>query len=816
MTKKYYHVEKTVCPVLLARTEIVFPGGALTFDLESEREEAVLDQAVKNNQEVLLLALQDPSVDNPGLEDYMTMGTMVAVRQNFQLLGGNSKVIVEGLCRAEIQRFIRTSPYVEAEVVKYHYDPDELEENDNRALLARLVSSSALSFFRTSMGIPDFLLLPRLQSDDPGALADEVASHLDLSYEEAQDILTELNVDERLVMVQSALDLQAKLTVLEQQISEEAQDRVKKNQKDFLIQEQIQILREQMDDDGSDPLSIAESYEERVKALKMPEEAREVVLKEVEKLTYLSPMSPDVNVSRTYLDTVLALPWGKYTKDRKDLVKSQEILDRDHYGLKDVKDRILEFMAVRQLRADSKGSILCLVGPPGVGKTSIVRSIARAIKREFTSMRLGGVTDESEIRGHRKTYIGAMPGRVIAQMMRSKSMNPVFLFDEVDKIGSDFRGDPASALLEVLDPEQNFEFHDRYLEVPFDLSQVMFITTANTTTTIPRPLLDRMEVIRIPGYTEDEKLEIAARYLVKKQREEAGLKAANLSIPRPILTTIIRSYTRESGVRELERQIGKICRRSARKIVEGADKVRVNQTNLSDFLGQPKYLDDERTKTPQIGVVNGLAWTEVGGELLLIEANKMAGRGGLLLTGSMGEVMKESAELAISYIRSNAGRYGISSSFYTFEDIHIHMPEGSVPKDGPSAGVSILTAIVSILTQRPVRSDVAMTGEITLNGHVLPVGGIREKVLAAKRYGIDTVFLPKENMRDLEEVEKTSIEGMTFIPVDRVDDLIQKALLSPVEREEEIIFESDKKAGTIGFSRNHERKEEDEARPRAH
>lgn len=816
MTKKYYHVEKTVCPVLLARTEIVFPGGALTFDLESEREEAVLDQAVKNNQEVLLLALQDPSVDNPGLEGYMTMGTMVAVRQNFQLLGGNSKVIVEGLCRAEIQRFIRTSPYVEAEVVKYHYDPDELEENDNRALLARLVSSSALSFFRTSMGIPDFLLLPRLQSDDPGALADEVASHLDLSYEEAQDILTELNVDERLVMVQSALDLQAKLTVLEQQISEEAQDRVKKNQKDFLIQEQIQILREQMDDDGSDPLSIAESYEERVKALKMPEEAREVVLKEVEKLTYLSPMSPDVNVSRTYLDTILALPWGKYTKDRKDLVKSQEILDRDHYGLKDVKDRILEFMAVRQLRADSKGSILCLVGPPGVGKTSIVRSIARAIKREFTSMRLGGVTDESEIRGHRKTYIGAMPGRVIAQMMRSKSMNPVFLFDEVDKIGSDFRGDPASALLEVLDPEQNFEFHDRYLEVPFDLSQVMFITTANTTTTIPRPLLDRMEVIRIPGYTEDEKLEIAARYLVKKQREEAGLKAANLAIPRPILTSIIRSYTRESGVRELERQIGKICRRSARKIVEGADKVRVNQTNLSDFLGQPKYLDDERTKTPQIGVVNGLAWTEVGGELLLIEANKMAGRGGLLLTGSMGEVMKESAELAISYIRSNAGRYGISSSFYTFEDIHIHMPEGSVPKDGPSAGVSILTAIVSILTQRPVRSDVAMTGEITLNGHVLPVGGIREKVLAAKRYGIDTVFLPKENMRDLEEVEKASIEGMIFIPVDRVDDLIQKALLSPVEREEEIIFESDKKTGTIGFSRNHEGKEEDEARPRAH
>lgn len=815
MTKKYYHVEKTVCPVLLARTEIVFPGGALTFDLESEREEAVLEQAVKNNQEVLLLALQNPAVENPGPEDYMAMGTMVAVRQNFQLLGGNSKIIVEGICRAEVQRFIRTSPYVEAEVVKYHYDKEALEENDNRALLARLVSSSAISFFRSSMGIPDFLLLPRLQADDPGALADEVASHLDLNYEEAQDILTELNIDERLVKIQSALDLQAKLTVLEQQISEEAQDRVKKNQKDYLIQEQIQILREQMEDDGSDPMSVAESYESRVKALKMPEESREVVMKEVEKLSYLSPMSPDVNVSRTYLDTILALPWGKLTKDRKDLVKSQEILDHDHYGLKDVKDRILEFMAVRQLRSDSKGSILCLVGPPGVGKTSIVRSIARAIKREFTSMRLGGVTDESEIRGHRKTYIGAMPGRVIAQMMRCKSMNPVFLFDEVDKIGSDFRGDPASALLEVLDPEQNFEFHDRYLEIPFDLSQVMFITTANTTTTIPRPLLDRMEVIRIPGYTEDEKLEIAARYLVKKQREEAGLKAANLAIPRPILKTIIRSYTRESGVRELERQIGKICRRAARKIVEGADKVRISQSNLADFLGQVKYLDDERTKTPQVGVVNGLAWTEVGGELLLIEANKMAGRGGLLLTGSMGEVMKESAELAISYIRSNAGRYGISSAFYTFEDIHIHMPEGAVPKDGPSAGVSILTAIVSILTHRPVRSDIAMTGEITLNGHVLPVGGIKEKVLAAKRYGINRVFLPKDNMRDLDEMEKGSIEGMIFEPVDRVDDLIQKALLSPVEKKESIVFESDKKAGAIGFSRVRDGREGD-IRPQAH
>lgn len=800
MSDSYYEKKKTVCPVLLTMTEMVYPGAGFTFDLTSDQQESVVEAVNGSDQPVLLLSLKDPSIENPALGDYMAMGTMVQIRQNFKLLTGTSKIVVEGLCRAEVQRFIRTKPYVEAEVVEYHYLPEEARKNEEWILMTRLVSSSAISFFRSTLGVPDFMLLPRLQKEDPGLVADEVASHLDLTYEEAQEILTELDLGQRLMKVQAALDIQAKLSVLEQQLTEEAQDRVRKTQKDYLLQEQMQIIREQMEEDPTDPQGLADKYRDQVERCAMPAASKEVVMKEVEKLTYLSPMSPDVNVSRSYLDTILALPWGRYTRDRSDLSRSQSILDRDHYGLKDVKERILEFLAVRQLRADSKGSILCLVGPPGVGKTSIARSIARAIHREFTSMRLGGVSDESEIRGHRKTYIGAMPGRVITQMTHCKSMNPVFLFDEVDKIGSDFKGDPASALLEVLDPEQNTEFHDRYLEIPFDLSQVMFITTANTTSTIPRPLLDRMEVIRIAGYTEEEKLEIAARYLVRKQRSEAGLQAKNLSLSRPLLVEIIRHYTRESGVRELERQIGKICRRAARRVVEGARRVTVNRKNLQDFLGQPKYQAENRLKTPQVGIVNGLAWTETGGELLLIEANRMAGRGALLLTGSMGEVMKESAELAISYIRANARRFGISPAFYTMEDIHIHMPEGAVPKDGPSAGVSILTAIVSTLSSRPVRSDIAMTGEITLNGQILKVGGIKEKVLAAKRYGISCIFLPKENMRELSEIDPAFIQGLRFEPVSQVDDLITKALLQPVEKKEKIVFESDRVPGLMGFA----------------
>lgn len=804
--EKYYSESKTVCPILLSRTEIVYPGSVLTFDLTSEREEAVLERALQSGQPVLLLAMKDPSVENPEPEDYLKMGTMVFIRQHFQLLNGSSKVIVEGICRASLSKIIRTSPYVEGEVIEYHYNGDGLEENEERKVLTRLVSSSAIRFFKSSTGLPDFLLLPRLQKEDPGILADEVAAHLDLNYKETVGILEELNIDKRLVLVQHALDLLSKLNNLEQEITEKAMDRMKKTQKDYLLQEQLQIIREELGEDGGDNYSISEQYRERILELSMPEKSKETLLKEVDRLEYIPPMSPELNISRSYLDLVLELPWGVFTEDRNDLALSKKILDRDHYGLKDVKERILDFLAVRQLNGNPQGSILCLVGPPGVGKTSIVKSVAAAMGREFTSMRLGGVTDEAEIRGHRRTYVGSMPGRVINQIKQAETMNPVFLFDEVDKIGSDFRGDPASALLELLDPAQNNGFIDRYLEIPFDMSSVFFVTTANTTSTIPKALLDRMEVIRIAGYTDDEKFKIASSYLIKKQREEAGLNAKDLTISSGTIREIIKSYTREAGVRELERKIGRICRKSARQIVEGKDKIRVNKKNLSEFLGPETYIKEDPNEKPELGMVNGLAWTESGGQILLIESNKMAGGGGLILTGSMGEVMKESAELAISYIRANADRYGISSGFYNLYDIHIHMPEGAVPKDGPSAGVSILTSLVSILTGRPVRNDLAMTGEITLTGKVLPVGGIKEKVLAAGRYGIDTVYLPKKNLKDLEEIDDASIKGMKFIGLDNVDSLLEAVLMKPAEEKKKIIFKSDEARTKIGFNPDKEGK----------
>ena len=586
---------------------------------------------------------------------------------------------------------------------------------------------------------------------------------------------------------------------MDKEINEKAQERLQQSQKEFVLREQINILREELGETEGDPDSLVEEYKETFDKLPLSDEARAAVESELDRLAYLSPMSPDVNVSRTYLDTLAALPWGKYTEDVEDLSYSRKILDRDHYGLREVKERILEFIAVRQLRKDSKGSILCFVGPPGVGKTSIARGIAAAIGRKFVSMRLGGVSDEAEIRGHRKTYVGAMPGRIIYHMTKANSMNPVFLLDEVDKIGSDFRGDPASALLEVLDPEQNTAFQDRFLEIPFDLSQVMFITTANTTETIPRPLLDRMEVIRIEGYTDREKMVIAKRHLLPKARKESGLTTKQISFPPAILEDVLHFYTREAGVRELERQIEKVCRRAAKRIVLGEKTVHIGKRTLPDFLGMPKYADEPIAKTPQIGVVNGLAWTEVGGEILKVEANLMTGHGGVLTTGSIGDVMRESAQLSLSFVRANAKRYGIDPGFYNYYDTHIHMPEGAVPKDGPSAGVTILTALVSALTKRPVRNDIAMTGEMTLTGQVLAIGGVKEKILAARRYHISTIFLPKENHRDLMEMEDEVKEGLQFVEISHVDEVIQAALLEPMESKKPIVFQAEEKTHDLGF-----------------
>ena len=798
MLPQYYEAKKTVLPILLVRGSVVFPNQVIHFDLESEEAESVLEWATRNHSPVVVVSMLDPTIEEPTLGDFAEFGTICTIRQSFRLPGGPSKVVVEGNARAKITHIIRTDPYVEGEVLEYTYFPERVDRDEKLKNVMRLTATAAVNYLKESMQVPEVFLFPLLDAEDPGMLSDELATHLDLRHDEELDLLQELDLQERLYKLRADISLLTKLSRLDKEINEKAQERLQQSQKEFVLREQINILRAELGETEGDPDTLVDEYRETFAALPLSEEARSAVDKELERLAYLSPMSPDVNVSRTYLDTLASLPWGSYTKDVEDLSYSQHILDRDHYGLREVKERILEFIAVRQLRKDSKGSILCFVGPPGVGKTSIARGIAASIARKFVSMRLGGVSDEAEIRGHRKTYVGAMPGRIIYHMTKAKSMNPVFLLDEVDKIGSDFRGDPASALLEVLDPEQNMAFQDRFLEIPFDLSQVMFITTANTTETIPRPLLDRMEVIRIEGYTDQEKMVIVKRHLLPKARKESGLTTKQLSLPPAILADVLHFYTREAGVRELERQIEKICRRAAKRIVSGEETVRVGKKNLPDFLGMPKYADEPLAKTPQIGVVNGLAWTEVGGEILKVEANLMTGHGGVLTTGSIGDVMRESAQLSLSFVRANAKRYGIDPGFYNYYDTHIHMPEGAVPKDGPSAGITILTALVSALTKRPVRNDIAMTGEMTLTGQVLAIGGLKEKVLAARRYHISTIFLPKENHRDLMEIEEEVKEGLHFVEISHVDEVIQAALLEPVESKKPIVFQAEK-TPNLGF-----------------
>ena len=598
MLPQYYEAKKTVLPILLARGSVVFPNQVIHFDLESEEAESVLEWATRNHSPVVVVSMLDPTIEEPKLGDFAEFGTISTIRQSFRLPGGPSKVVVEGNARAKITRIVRTDPYIEGEVLEYTYSPNRVEQDEKLKNVMRLTANAAVNYLKESMQVPEVFLFPLLDAEDPGMLSDELASHLDLRHDEELDLLEELDLQERLYKLRADISLLTKLSRLDKEINEKAQERLQQSQKEFVLREQINILREELGETEGNPDSLVEEYKETFDKLPLSDEARAAVESELDRLTYLSPMSPDVNVSRTYLDTLAALPWGKYTEDVEDLSYSRKILDRDHYGLREVKERILEFIAVRQLRKDSKGSILCFVGPPGVGKTSIARGIAAAIGRKFVSMRLGGVSDEAEIRGHRKTYVGAMPGRIIYHMTKANSMNPVFLLDEVDKIGSDFRGDPASALLEVLDPEQNTAFQDRFLEIPFDLSQVMFITTANTTETIPRPLLDRMEVIRIEGYTDREKMVIAKRHLLPKARKESGLTTKQISFPPAILEDVLHFYTREAGVRELERQIEKVCRRAAKRIVLGEKTVHIGKRTLPDFLGMPKYADEPIAKTP--------------------------------------------------------------------------------------------------------------------------------------------------------------------------------------------------------------------------
>jgi ATP-dependent Lon protease len=699
---------------------------------------------------------------------------------------------VEGTGRVRINRIVVSKPFFSAEVERLL--DDELKTIETEAFM-RAVLTQFEEYARQTKKIPPEAMDSITSIEEPGMFADIIASHLPLRLEQKQEILEALGAVERLDKLARILNYEMEVLELEKKISLRVRKQMEKTQKEYYLREQVRAIQKELGD-GDDRLAEVEEYRDKLMKAKLPEEVEKKALKELERLEKMPPAAAEAVVIRTYLDWILELPWSVITEDQLELDLVEEILDADHFGLEKVKERIIEYLAVQRLTRKIKGPILCLIGPPGVGKTSLARSIARALQRKFVRISLGGVRDEAEIRGHRRTYVGALPGRILQGMRQAKSRNPVFLLDEVDKMSTDFRGDPSAALLEVLDPEQNNTFSDHYLEIPFDLSQVMFITTANNRFSIPQPLLDRMEAINIPGYTEEEKVRIAQRHLIPKQLEENGLSAEFIRISEGTLRHIVREYTREAGVRNLEREIANIYRKTARDVVKKKTlRVTVTRSNLHKFLGPPRYRFGLAEKENEIGVATGVAWTETGGDLLAIEVTLMKGKGKLTLTGKLGDVMQESAQAALSYIRSRAVSLAINENFYEEQDVHIHVPEGAIPKDGPSAGVTIATALVSALTQIPILRHVAMTGEITLRGRVLPVGGVKEKVLAAHRAGIKTMLLPADNKKDLAEIPGNVRRRMEFVLVDHLDQILEKALVN--EKNKEDLKDEDKKGGVL-------------------
>lgn len=763
-------------PMIPLRGLSVFPNMVLHFDIGREKSINALEKAMVMNQYIFLAAQKDENTDLPTPEDFFHVGTIGKIKQMLKLPGDSIRVLVEGICRGRIDEVLFEVPYFQCVISKIP-EEEPAEITPKTEALMRSVLNSFDEYLAVNQKLAPEILPTVAGIEEPGRFADLIGSHLDIKIEDKQALLETFDIDERLEKLNGFLVREIEILNIEQDISTKVKSQMNKNQREYYLREQMRAIQEE--------LGISEDVEDEVadwnaqlKKLKLDKKTHEKVEKEISRFSKMQPASAEASVSRTYIETILALPWRKEKKGNIDIAKAEEILNADHHGLEKVKERVLEYLAVIQLSKSLKGPILCLVGPPGVGKTSIARSVARAINRDFVRMSLGGVRDEAEIRGHRRTYIGAIPGRIITSIKEAGSKNPVFLFDEVDKIGADFKGDPASALLEVLDPEQNKEFTDHYLEVPFDLSKVMFITTANTTDTIPRPLLDRMEVINVAGYTEEDKVKIAQDYLIPKKVKEHGLEEENIHFSEKALRDLINYYTRESGVRNLEREIANICRKVARKIVGGEkDSFRVTEKNLEGYLGKKRFHYDIIRGEAEVGVTTGLAWTIVGGDTLFIETTVVPGNGKLVLTGQLGEVMQESAKAGISYIRSVADDLGIDHNFYKEQDLHIHIPEGAVPKDGPSAGVTMCTAIISTLTKTPVRKDVAMTGEITLRGKVLPVGGIREKVLAAHRAGIKKVLLPAENERDIEDIPKNVRKQLEFVLIHNVDEALEHALV---------------------------------------
>jgi len=777
-------MQDELLPVLPLRDIVVFPHMIVPLFVGRERSVRALEDVMKNDKQILLVAQKNAAQDDPTTDDIYDVGTISTVLQLLKLPDGTVKVLVEGGQRARIRDYAENEEFFQAEVEVIAEGEGEGQELE---ALGRSVVSQFEQYIRLNKKIPPEVLVSINQIEDPGKLADTVASHLALKISEKQELLEIATVAERLERVYSHMESEIGVLQVEKKIRNRVKRQMEKTQREYYLNEQLKAIQKELGEteDGRDE---AAEFEEKIAKTKLTKEAREKALAELKKLRSMSPMSAEATVVRNYLDWILSIPWKKRSRVKKDIRLAQEILDADHYGLKKVKERILEYLAVQQRTNKVRGPILCLVGPPGVGKTSLGQSIARATGRNFVRMSLGGVRDESEIRGHRRTYIGSMPGKIIQAMKKAKASNPLFLLDEVDKIGQDWRGDPASALLEVLDPEQNTTFSDHYLEVDYDLSDVLFITTANTMN-MPAPLLDRMEIIRLAGYTEDEKVEIAKRHLIQKQLKAHGLKEKEWTISDSAIRDVIRYYTRESGVRNLEREIATLTRKAIKQIMMGEkDSVTVNARNLENYLGVRRYRFGEAEAEDMVGITTGLAWTEVGGELLSIEALMVPGKGKMTITGKLGSVMQESIQAARSFVQSRATRYGIKPPTFNKRDIHVHVPEGAIPKDGPSAGVAMVTSIVSVLSGIAVRRDVAMTGEITLRGRVLPIGGLKEKMLAALRGNIKTVLIPKDNEKDLADIPDNVKRNLTIIPVSTVDEVLTHALVSPlkpIEWEEE-------------------------------
>ena len=761
-------------PVLALRGLTVFPDLTLSFDVEREISIYALDCAMEADRRIFLVTQREIGVMQPQEEDLYEVGTVCHILQIIKTSDSSVRVVVQGESRAHIRRLWQMKPFLQANVELLEEDFPGKFTNRTEALLRQTYAIFG-EYKELVNNIPDEIVSAILDCRDPGKVADTLAQQITLHHDDRQTILEQLHPIKRLQKMNELLAHEVDVISLEMQMDQKMRQRVAQVQKDMILREQVKVLQHELGEDGDEEI---DEYTDRVKALHLSEEIEKKLLKEVNRLAKQPYGSAEASVIRNYLDVCLEMPWNKQTRDRADVAKAKALLDREHFGLDKVKERILELIAVRQINPDAKGKILCLVGPPGVGKTSIAISVAKAMNRKLSRLSLGGVRDEADIRGHRKTYIGAMPGRIVDAMIRSGSMNPLLVLDEIDKLSGDMRGDPASALLEVLDSEQNYAFRDHFLEIPVDLSRVMFITTANTTDTIPRPLLDRMEVIELNSYTDEEKVEIAKRHLLPKQLKEHGLKKSQLRLSDDALRKMIAAYTRESGVRVLERQIGRLCRKAAMQLVQGdVKRVSITDKNLKDFLGVERYTESVHITKDETGVVNGLAWTEVGGEILEVEVNVMDGSGKLELTGNLGTVMQESAKTALSCLRSRSRALGIERDFYQTKDIHIHFPEGAVPKDGPSAGIAITTAMLSALTGRKVRGDVAMTGEVTLRGRVLPIGGLKEKTMAALRNGVKTVIIPKENEKDLEEIDRTVRSKLQFIGVETVDAVFAAALV---------------------------------------